>query len=43
MRETLVISHVTLVMSYLVVTLVPVRMMGVGVVVRSCVEEVWTV
>jgi len=38
--KTLVISHVTLVMSYLVVTLGPVRVMGAGVVVMMCAEEV---
>jgi len=38
--ETLVVSHVTLVMSYLVVTLEPVKEMGAGVVLRPCVEEV---
>ena len=41
MKETLVISHVTLVMSQLVVTLGPVRVMGAGVVVMMCVEEVF--
>ena len=40
MRETLVVSHVTLVMSKLVVMLGPVRVMGAGVVVIMCVEEV---
>ena len=40
MRETLVVSHVTLVMSQLVVTLGPVRVMGAGVIVMMCVEEV---
>jgi len=39
--KTLVILLVTLVMSYLVVTLQPVRVMGAGVAVRPCVEEVW--
>jgi len=38
--KTLVVSHVTLVMSLLVVTLGPVRVMGAGVVVMMCVEEV---
>ena len=38
--KTLVVSHVTLVMSYLVVTLGPVRVMGAGVVVMLCAEEV---
>ena len=38
--ETLVVSHVTLVISQLVVTLGHVRVMGVGVVVIICVEEV---
>ena len=38
MRETLVVSHVTLVMSYLVVTLGSVRVMEAGVVVTMCVE-----
>jgi len=38
--KTLVVSHVTLVMSLLVVTLEPVRVMGAGVVVRPCVVEV---
>ena len=40
--KTLVVSHVTLVMSYLVVTLGPVRVMGAGVVVLSCVAEIST-
>ena len=40
MRETLVVSHVTLVMSLLVMTLGPVRVMGAGMVVMVCVEEV---
>ena len=35
-----VILYVTLVMSQLVVTLGPVRVMGAGVVVMMCVEEV---
>ena len=38
--KTLVISHVTLVMSYLIVRLGPVRVMGAGVVVLPCVAEV---
>ena len=40
MRETLVVSHVTLVMSQLVVTLGLVRVMGAGVEPILCVEEV---
>ena len=39
-EETLVVSHVTLVMSSLVVTLGPVRMMGAGVIVMMYVLEV---
>ena len=38
--KTLVVSHVTLVMSKLVVTLGPVRVTGAGVVVILYVEEV---
>jgi len=38
--ETLVVLHVTLVMSCVVVTLGPVRVMGAGVVVIPCVVEV---
>ena len=38
--KTLVVSHVTLVMSYLVVTLGPVRVMGAGAVRKPTVEEV---
>jgi len=43
--ETLVASYVTLVlvMSYLVVKLGPVRIMGAGVVVKQCVKEVGNV
>ena len=40
MRETLVVSHVTLAMSKLVVTPGPVRAMEAGVAVMMCVEEV---
>ena len=40
MRETLVVSHVTLVMSLLVVTLGPVRVTVAGVIVMMYVEEV---
>ena len=38
--KTLVVSHVTLVMSSLVVKLGPVRVMGAGVVEMMCVKEV---
>ena len=38
--KTLVVSHVTLVMSYLVVTLGPVKVMETGVVMMLCVAEV---
>ena len=40
--KTLVVSHVTLVISYPVVTVGPVRVMGAGVVMRPCVVEVST-
>ena len=40
MRETLVVSHVILVMSYLIVTLGPVRVMVAGVVLIMIAEEV---
>ena len=40
MRETLVILHVTLVMSLLVVILGSVRVTGAGMVLMMCVEEV---
>ena len=39
-RETNVLSSVTLVMSELVAPLGPVRVMGIGVVTRPCVVEV---
>jgi len=38
MRETLVVSHVTLVMRSVVVTLGPVKMMGAGVVLKPYVQ-----
>jgi len=40
--KILVVSHVTLVMSLLVVTLGPVRVMGAGVVIVLCVDKVNT-
>ena len=40
MRETLVVSHVTLVMSLLVVTLGPVSVTVVGVVTKPYVQKV---
>ena len=42
MRETLEVSHVILVMSWVVVTLGPVRVIGAGVEPRMCAEEVCT-
>ena len=38
--KILVVSHVTLVMSQLIVTLGPVKVMGAGVAEMMCVEEV---
>ena len=40
MREILVLSHVTLVMSYLEVILGPVKVMEAGVAPMLCVQEV---
>ena len=41
LMETLVVSHVTLVMSLLVVTLEPVRVMGAGVVMKQRATKVY--
>jgi len=40
MKEILVVSHVTLVMSLLIVILGPVRVMAAGMVLVMCVKEV---
>jgi len=39
--KTLVVLHVTPLMSYLVMILGHVRVMGAGMVLRLCVEKVW--